>query len=106
MQYFDVDKEMEWYNSEVEPKRKKRTRTITRPSMAGKNNHCARSVVQLTKDGNYVETFETIREAQDKTGLTEQRIGLVAKGKYNAKTTGGYRWMYLEDYNNLIKQTA
>lgn len=47
-------------------------------------------VYQCDLDGNVIETFRTIKEAVNKTGITS--ISCVLKGK--TKTAGGYAWKY------------
>lgn len=42
--------------------------------------------------GNYIETFESIREAARKTNTNATRISFCAKNKQ--KTAGGYVWRY------------
>lgn len=54
-------------------------------------------VVQLTKDGVYLNEFKNMTSAKEATGATN--ISNTCSGR--SKTSGGYKWMYKEDY---IKQ--
>ena len=49
-------------------------------------------IEQYTKDGEYIQTFNSIREASQRTGANQTHISLCAKGKH--KTCGGYIWKY------------
>ena len=54
-----------------------------------------RKVVQFTLDGDYVRTFNSIRQAATETGGNCGAIGHACSGKN--RHSGGYQWMYLED---------
>ena len=49
-------------------------------------------VEQLNLDGNLIATFESMREASDKTKTHKDAISHVCCGK--AKTAGGYKWRH------------
>jgi hypothetical protein len=49
-------------------------------------------VKQYTKDGVYIQTFDSILKASEKTGANDRHISCVCKGK--RKTTGGFVWKY------------
>ena len=51
-------------------------------------------VSQYTKDGDFIETFNSIKEAMEKTGCSDSKISMVCKGKRNH--THGYIWKYTE----------
>lgn len=53
-------------------------------------------IVQLTKEGTFLKIFDAIQEAQRETGVWASNIQKCCKGEL--KTTGGYRWMYYDDY--------
>lgn len=55
-------------------------------------------VVQLTVGGTAIGYYEYIQSAENKTGAIRQNIRDCCNGKGRRKTTGGYRWMYYEDY--------
>lgn len=63
-------------------------------------------VMQYTKDGTYIQTYDSIIEASQKTGANDRHISCVCKGK--RKTTGGFVWKYetpeevLQDVEGLV----
>jgi len=69
-------------------------------STKGKNNPMARSVVQLDLNNNVIAIYETGMEAYLKTGILNNCISRCCSGK--RKTSGGFKWMYLIDYEMLI----
>ena len=58
-------------------------------------------VVQL-KNGQYVATFSSMCDAE-RLGFNHSAIHRVCNGKL--KTHGGFRWMYLSDYESLISKS-
>lgn len=62
------------------------------------NNAKKRSVNQLSKDGKFIKSFETIRKAAKELGLNENQISIVLSGKL--KTTGGFKW----EYNQILQR--
>lgn len=58
-----------------------------------------RPVMQLSKEGEYVALYETIKEASEKTNTNADNITKACKGQ--RKTAGGFKWMYKEDYEKL-----
>lgn len=63
-----------------------------------------RSVVQLTKDNEFVKEYDSITKASKETDIYGSSIGAVCKGK--GKTAGNYRWMYKEDYEKLLNKKS
>ena len=57
-------------------------------------------VVQLTLDGEFIAEYCTITEARKQTGASNH-IGECCRGTRNF--SGGFRWMYKEDYEKQIK---
>jgi len=59
-----------------------------------KKNHNInkKSVIQLTKDGDYVNDFESLNEAASSTSIVRSNIGRCVNGKL--KSAGGYLWIY------------
>lgn len=53
------------------------------------------TVLQFTKDGQFVAEYPTAAEADRVTGINRTTIGLVCKGK--GKTAGGFVWKYKND---------
>ena len=65
------------------------------------NDHI-RPIVQLDKDGNLISEYQSITEAEKFTYVDNRAISAVCKNK--RKTTGGFKWMYKEDYEKLTQQ--
>jgi group I intron endonuclease len=57
-----------------------------------------KQVVQLSLDFQFITEYHTAREAAKDNNMGYSQIGQVCKGERN--TTGGFRWMFLEDYLN------
>jgi oligoribonuclease NrnB/cAMP/cGMP phosphodiesterase (DHH superfamily) len=49
-------------------------------------------VIQRSKDGKYITTFDSIRIAEKETGISNQNISSVCKGK--RESAGGFKWEY------------
>lgn len=60
---------------------------------AGKVTSTSRTITQIDKQGNRVNTYSTIGEAKRQTGINSIQGAL--KGRY--KYAGGYRWEYLKE---------
>ena len=56
-----------------------------------------KKVIQLDLDNNYIQTYESIRDAERALNSGCSRIGLVCKNK--AISALGYKWCYEENYN-------
>ncbi len=54
-----------------------------------------RAVEQLTKDGHFIQRFDSIKEASKATGCRTTSIQACCKGRF--KSSLGYRWRYAED---------
>ena len=57
---------------------------------------CNKKVVQINKDGGYIQTFPSLRKAMEITGIHETNISKVCHKII--KSTGGYKFMFEEDY--------
>lgn len=55
-------------------------------------------VVQLSMDFEFIAKYYTAKEAAEATGISKSHMCSVCKGYRTS--TGGYRWMYYEDYLN------
>lgn len=62
----------------------------------------ARKVVQVSMDGKVVNVFTTIKEAAAMIGRTTTSIHYQLQG--NTKHCAGFKWFYLEDYQEQIKE--
>lgn len=64
----------------------------------GSKNVSARQIVQLDLNGNFIQKFDYMKQAEIKTSINRVSIGYCCRGSQNQ--AGGYKWMYLEDYIN------
>lgn len=56
-----------------------------------------KTVIQLTRDGEFIEQFDSIKRAESHTGIASQNIGKVCKGE--REFAGEYKWEYGIDKN-------
>lgn len=70
------------------------------PQSKGVNNwkgHCTHSkkpVHRFSKDGIYIDSFESAIDAERKTGIQQESISYCCRGVKNRQTAGGYRWSF------------
>jgi len=62
-------------------------------------NTKAKNIIQLDLNMNKINAFDSIIKAATELHISDSNISSCCKGKRN--TTGGFKFMYLEDYNNL-----
>ena len=62
-----------------------------------------RKVVQLSLDGEYIATFNSIKEAADSLRIERASISVCCR-KSN-RTGKGFRWMYLSDYESQVSMS-
>lgn len=70
----------------------------------GKDNPNSKSVVQLSKNGEYIKMWECMVDAEKELHITTGGIsgvctGLCDKNGYIRKSIGGFIWKFLDDYN-------
>lgn len=63
---------------------------------AGANNPRARSGVQLTKGGEFIQQWSYLKEGADSLGVDVNNI--VSCCAYRIPSAYGFKWMYLEEY--------
>lgn len=68
-------------------------------SRLGKSNHKSKSVVQLDSNGDFLSEYESMSRASEETGVSRTSISACCRGVY--KQAGGYKWMYLKEYENM-----
>lgn len=61
-------------------------------------------IIQLSLDGVFVKEWPSAAEAGRGIGINYKNINLVCRNKRNK--AGGFKWMYLSDYNQLYKKTS
>ena len=69
---------------------------------SGANHPRARAIVQLDKDNNFIKEWTCIQDAINNVPKTS-KISECCSGYRN--TSGGYKWMYKEDYEKMISDT-
>lgn len=55
-------------------------------------------IIQLTKNGDIIRFWNSIAIASKTLNISKGNISACLKGRYGFKTTGGYRWQYLDDW--------
>jgi len=70
--------------------------TTERKDITGRHHQAARKVVQIDSQGDIIEVYGFITEAAKKFNVSHSNIIACCKG--TTKTSGGYKWMYLEEY--------
>ena len=63
-------------------------------------NNNMKAIVQLDLNQNYIDEFESAREAERQTGVLHQNINACCKNK--KRTAGKYKWMYKTDYEETL----
>lgn len=66
-------------------------------------NTKAKKIVQFDLNMNIIKTFESIIKASNELNISDSNISSCCKG--NRKTTGGFKFMYFEDYTNTHSLT-
>ena len=61
-------------------------------------NTKAKNIIQLDLNMNKINSFDSIIKAATELHISDSNISACCKGK--RQTTGGFKFMYLEDYNN------
>lgn len=72
--------------------------------LTGKDNPRARTVVQLTKDGEFIRQWDYITQAADFFGVKPWNIITCCTHPDKLKSAYGFKWMYIEDYEQLTQQ--
>ena len=68
-----------------------------REKVRGSNNGASRRVSQYTLDGVFIAEYATLREADEKTGISFKEISKVVRG--HRKMAGGYIWKFSDNKN-------
>lgn len=61
------------------------------------NKHDCKKVNQFTKDGEYIKTWESTREAERILHINHTCISLCCRGNSKHKTAGGFIWRYADE---------
>ena len=70
----------------------------------GGNSPNARKVVQLSLKMKFISYFDSIIDAANFTKTNRSSIRECCIG--NRKTAGGFKWMYIEDYERMLSENA
>ena len=97
---------LEWcnyvYNNNYADRNKK-VAIASRNRMLGKKgklNPSSKSVLQFTKDGNFIRKWYCITDVEREIGIMHQDISKCCKGKQ--KTAGNFIWKYAEQENKKV----
>lgn len=72
-----------------------------RQKQSNSHAHQKKKVVQMNICGEIIAVYESEKSAERETGIRQGSINYVCNGKRN--TAGGYKWMYADDFQRLIK---
>ena len=62
----------------------------------GRNlNNESEPVIQLTMNGQYIDVFNSMSQADNELDISNASIGEAAKGR--RKQAGGYKWRFVND---------
>ena len=84
------------YGKTLSEERKRQHSVRMKGLMVGANNPSARAVVQLSPNGEYINLFNTIKEACESVKVQKSNLCKCCRGQY--KTTGGFKWVYANEY--------
>ncbi|MEW5569691.1 zinc-ribbon domain-containing protein [Rossellomorea marisflavi] len=60
------------------------------------------SVIQFSLQGEFIKKWDAIVDAAKEIGIHSTGIGMACKGKL--RQSGGFKWMYEKDYQELLKK--
>ena len=66
----------------------------------GRDNPRSKKIIQLTLNNEPIKIWDSIREV-GRYGFSSSPVGACCRGK--RKTHKGFKWMYLSDYEKMIK---
>lgn len=92
VKYLKAGVELDWCNYSLEESLAERSKRVSL-----KMN---REVVQLTKDSEFIRFWDGAYEVSRHLDINKSDIVRVCNGK--RKSTGGYKWMYKDDYKAVI----
>lgn len=61
-------------------------------------------VMQFDSDGNFIKLWTSMKEAAESLGIKYQSISRVCRGE--RKTSGGYKWEYVEYFTTADEESA
>lgn len=66
--------------------------------------YSTKQVIQLTPKGEYIKTWNSLKEISSELGLSNSSYSAACRGE--RKLIGGFKWMYKEDYEKLMEENA
>ncbi len=70
----------------------------------GKKKQMKKTVLMIDpKSNDIINSFDSVREASDKTGINYSAIANVARGVHGYKTAGGFIWKYKKNNRVIIR---
>lgn len=78
---------------------------FTNKTVDGRSNRTDNyvSVVQLTRNGEFITAWDSIKKAFSSLGK-ERTAHITSCCRNERKTAYDYKWMYLSDYEKMIKE--
>ena len=74
-----------------------------REYITGIGNLLNKPVIQLSKKGKFLKEWESITIASNELKIKREKITQVCKHEYGRKSTGGYMWLYKDEYISTNK---
>ena len=71
--------------------------------IAGINNKQSRSVLQFSKDGNFIKEFYSIAQASRELNINPKNIIYCCQEKPKYKTAKGFIWKYKDNYDKATR---
>ncbi len=91
-------------NNKEMPILKVKTRTRRKP-IKKVNNINVRKVVQLDLNYNLIQIFDSVKEASELVGIKKE-ANIYRACKETNRTVKGFKWLYLDEYERLIKKES
>jgi len=57
-----------------------------------------KGVVKLSLEGEFIEEYESLEVAEKESGCRKANISSVCSGRKSFNTSGGFKWMYSDDW--------
>lgn len=72
---------------------------LTLNKLKGENNYKAKSIIQFSKDGDFIKKWDCQADIERELNILKSSISNCCSGR--SKTSGGYKWGYEEDYEKI-----
>lgn len=74
---------------------------IAKRTSGGFNPNICVPIYQFDKDGNFITSFLSIKQASRQTGIAATNIWQCANGYSSYSHAGGYKWRYTKEFTNI-----